>query len=188
MSSKTQPYSACVADECGRTVWARGLCTKHYQRWKKNGSWERPPVSPLDRWLAKVDKSGPVPEYAPHLGPCWIWTAAIFTATGYGQFNANGKPGSAHRWGYEALVAPVPDDLQLDHLCRVRHCVNPAHLEPVTAAENMRRGARANQTHCTHGHEFTPENTYIDKAGWRRCRACNRANALRYYHERRKAS
>lgn len=169
----------CVADDCDRPPWARGLCAKHYQRWKKNGSWERRPASTLDRWLAKVDKEGPIPEYAPHLGPCWLWTAAIYKATGYGQFNADGKPGSAHRWGYQALVGPIPEGLQLDHLCRVRACVNPAHLEPVTPKENMRRTPAASKTHCKQGHEFTPENTYVTEAGHRRCRACNRNNAAR---------
>lgn len=87
---------------------------------------------------------------------------------------------------YEAFVGPIPDGLQIDHLCRVRHCVNPAHLEPVTIAENVRRGAAA-QTHCKYGHEYTPENTVIHHGG-RECRTCNRIRSRRRYYEKREAA
>jgi hypothetical protein len=74
---------------------------------------------------------------------------------------------------YEMLVGPVPDGLELDHLCRVPACVNPDHLEPVTHIENVRRGRSywAERTHCSAGHEYTRENTRITKRG-RTCRAC----------------
>lgn len=112
---------------------------------------------------------------------CWFWRGAI-TNQGYGAFggarvNGRNKNWAAHRFAYEALIGPIPDGLQLDHLCRVRHCVNPAHLEPVTARENVLRGigvtARlARSSTCGHGHEWTPENTYRDPRGRRACRAC----------------
>lgn len=111
-------------------------------------------------------------------GDCWIWTAAIDRG-GYGRY----KHKAAHRVSYELLVGPIPQGLDLDHLCRVRACVNPSHLEPVTRRENLLRGdtvtaRNAAKTHCIHGHEFTHENTYMAKkprGGVARiCRACYR--------------
>lgn len=73
---------------------------------------------------------------------CWLWTAG-YRRGGYARFRyagAGSKNGAAHRFSYEKLIGPVSGGLQLDHLCRVRHCVNPAHLEPVTPRENTLRG------------------------------------------------
>ena len=121
---------------------------------------------------------------------CWIWQGGFNTKSHYGQFSVRGDDGQtktlrAHRAVYELLVGPIPEGLTLDHLCMVKACVRPGHLEPVTQRENTRRAVaalgtepfgRANRakTHCKHGHEFTPENTYRSKYG-RACRACNRA-------------
>jgi hypothetical protein len=114
---------------------------------------------------------------------CWIWLAGR-NSDGYGSFWNGDHNVRAHRWSYESLVTQIPTGLQLDHLCRVRSCVNPAHLEPVTNAENARRGhlglvtiERAKSiTHCPHGHEYTPENTIygLGRYGkrYRRCRLC----------------
>lgn len=68
---------------------------------------------------------------------CWPWLAS--TVHGYGQINRDGRPRMAHRVAYELLVGPIPEGLDLDHLCRTHCCVNPAHLEPVTRGENVRR-------------------------------------------------
>lgn len=116
---------------------------------------------------------------------CWIWTAAKNT-DGYGRFLGDGRVVQAHRFAYEMLRGPIPDGLHLDHLCRVVACVNPDHLEPVTVRANLLRGntstaRRAAQTHCIHGHEFTPENTYIKPNGCRRCRECSRESDRRYH-------
>lgn len=113
--------------------------------------------------------------------PCWVWLG--YTAKeGYGQVYFQGKLWSTHRLLYELFRGPIPEGLHIDHLCRVRGCCNPAHLEAVTCKENARRGdtgkARGAQvrakTHCPGGHKYSPENTHIDPTGSRRCRECNR--------------
>jgi hypothetical protein len=86
-------------------------------------------------------------------------------------YGRNGPNVSIHRYIYELFSGPIPVGLVLDHLCRVRHCVNPEHLEPVTIAENVRRGLKGRMvTHCPKGHEYTPENTYTYNR--RECRRC----------------
>lgn len=113
---------------------------------------------------------------------CWIWTGRP-NSKGYGTFNpGGGAKAYAHRWAYERLVAPIPAGLQLDHLCRVPMCVNPGHLEPVTAAENMRRMA-ATHLACPRGHPYDDANTYFRRATefgrtGRMCRACQRDRYL----------
>jgi hypothetical protein len=113
-------------------------------------------------------------------GGCLIYTGP-FNNRGYGTIsttvNGASASASAHRVVYEALVGPIPTGLQLDHLCRTRACVNPAHLEPVTRRENILRGespsaVHARKTHCIRGHEFTPENTHTRSDGSRSCRKC----------------
>lgn len=104
---------------------------------------------------------------------CWEWTAAR-TEAGYGLVWNGDKLVYAHRVLYELLVGPIPEGLVIDHLCRVRHCVRPDHMEPVTNAENIRRGGNGMKTHCLNGHEFTVANTYEPpkRPGQRYCRAC----------------
>lgn len=106
---------------------------------------------------------------------CWEWTATRSTR-GYGRYSIDARPFQAHRVAYEALLGPIPSGLFTDHLCRVRHCVNPAHLEPVTNRENVLRGeshvARlAQRDHCSSGHAYTAESSYLYR-GARRCRPC----------------
>lgn len=104
---------------------------------------------------------------------CWLWTGAV--KKGYGQY---GREGGAHRVAYRHFCGPIPEGLEIDHLCRQQRCVNPNHLEPVTHLENMRRYA-ATITHCKRGHEFTEANTYRLQ-NRRLCRACSRIRSSEY--------
>jgi hypothetical protein len=177
---KPRQLGECLMDDCPRDAVARDLCGKHWQRWRK---WGDPTVTKLDRdrtveerFWEKVDKDGPVPDYRPELGPCWVWTAS--TMEGYGSFWIDGKSIGAHRMTYGWFVGEVPEGHEIDHLCRVRHCVNPAHLEAVTHWTNVVRGVspwglNAVKTHCPQGHEYDEENAYIYD-GERHCRICSR--------------
>jgi len=115
---------------------------------------------------------------------CWLWTGAV-SAKGYGRLKVGTRTVPAHRACYELLAGPIPKERpQLDHLCAVKRCVNPEHLEPVTNAENSRRRS-ARITHCPHGHEYTPENTIRWADGKRRCRTCDRERDRGYDEWRR---
>ncbi len=113
---------------------------------------------------------------------CWVWTGSKtrYDGNGYGRTRVNGKKVVAHRAVYEALVGPIPAGMTLDHLCRNRLCVNPAHLEPTTMQENFLRGAsllaaQAQQTHCKRGHPLEGGNLSITNKGRsRRCKTCHR--------------
>lgn len=140
---------------------------------------ERP--SPTERFWKKVDRRGAVPVGRPELGPCWIWLAAGNGAD-YGKIFVDGKLMLAHVFSWREEHGPVPDGLELDHLCRVTRCVNPRHLEPVTPRENALRGEsvfarNARKTHCHAGHPFDEKNTYVTRRGFRQCRACARLRA-----------
>lgn len=113
---------------------------------------------------------------------CWIWTAHA-SRGGYGRVVLGGKVRQAHRVVYELLSGEIPAGLQIDHLCRNRLCVNPAHLEPVTQQVNFERaGPRYNalKTRCIRGHPFDTENTVKDRRGKRFCRACRAIYRKRY--------
>ncbi len=137
-----------------------------------------PPKSTLTafeiRFWSKVEKTD----------TCWLWNASI-KSNGYGQFSGQGHPLYAHRVAYELAHGPIGPHLTVDHLCRVRRCVNPSHLEVVTMAENIRRGMSASaqnlrKTHCNRGHPFNGGNLRIDRRG-RVCLACVRRRSRARY-------
>lgn len=116
---------------------------------------------------------------------CIEWIAST-QGEGYGQFFRGGRTGpgqhgkiAAHRWSYEYHVGPIPNGLEIDHLCRNRLCVNPEHLEPVTSQENISRShGNGSKTHCPQGHAYDDANTYVSPAGTRFCRKCKGFNGL----------
>jgi hypothetical protein len=120
-------------------------------------------MSAEERFWSKVDKTG----------ECWLWTGST-EDLGYARFGVNGTRVYVHRFAYELEVGPIPDGLTIDHLCRVRYCVNPDHLEAVTQRQNVMRSpvqvtaVNARKTHCPRGHEYSGR----DKRGWRECRTC----------------
>lgn len=176
----------CSVAECERPVVGRSLCGLHYQRAARGNPLAGPSrngsrgASLRDRLEARIDRDNAEGH--------WLWTGYRMP-NGYGKFTVagSGKCWLAHRLAWELLRGPIPDGMTLDHLCRVRHCVNPDHLEPVLFAVNVQRGVpfrvaapRELATHCRHGHEYTPENTYLPPASSpykanRQCRACRQA-------------
>lgn len=138
-------------------------------------------MSTVERFLNKVE---------PGENGCWLWTGNLTSsgAHGYGRFSIAGEMVLAHRWLYEQMVGPIPEGLSLDHLCRHPRCVYPLHLEPVTHAENVRRGAaptadNARKSTCPSGHAYDA----TDSRGARLCMTCERARKRRY-EDRRKAT
>lgn len=134
---------------------------------------------PAELFWRHVDRCGP--------DDCWLWHGA-HTGNGYGRFDTDGHY-LAHRFSYELHKGPIPYGLVIDHLCRVRNCVNPAHLEAVTQRENIIRGElgkeREKSTHCGNGHEYTSENTYWHqrkgkRGRFRTCIACLRQRTREY--------
>lgn len=131
-------------------------------------------VSLQERFIAKVDRSG----------DCWLWTAGRYSE-GYGKIQVDGQSRLAHRIAYELFIGPIPEGLELDHLCRIRHCVNPGHLEPVTHQANLLRSPiapaalHARRTHCLRGHlldgvQSNSGHTTSNRA--RYCKTCRRQN------------
>lgn len=131
-----------------------------------------PAASPApERFWAKVTIPEPPWE-------CWTWNARHHNGYGWFTVKHNNHVG-AHRYAYQLLRGEIPEGLVCDHLCRNRGCCNPWHLELTTIGENVRRGKintkMKNRTHCNNGHEFTAENSYISKKGYRSCKACHTA-------------
>lgn len=147
--------------------------TARIDRPRIRNTWSTPPQTrrnTVEDFWAQVDKTSD-PD------GCWLWTGSI-KRTGYGQMRLAGRRIITHRFAYELVVGPIPEGLQIDHLCRVRSCCNPAHLEPVTLKQNVLRGVgtsaeNARKTACDQGHPLDEQNTYFDGRG-RVCLTCRR--------------
>lgn len=157
-------------------------------------------LSSLERLMLYV-------SHEPNSG-CWLWTG-ICDIDGYGKINIRHRQRKAHRVAYEEVVGPIPIGLELDHLCRVRCCVNPKHLEPVTHLENMRRAVWPekrgpngwdigslwrSKENCPQGHSYSGDNLYIsppnkrEPNGARHCRICMAAKVERFRERRENGS
>lgn len=164
----------------GRGKFCSRLCHEQWRRENPKG----PPI--IDRLMSRITKDE---------CDCWLWTGPK-NPGGYAAFTCTTREGpktrSVHRLMYQMLVGTIPERMDLDHLCRVRHCVNPAHLEPVTRSENLRRGMTGNhphtrKEHCPQGHPYSGENLKVSRSR-RYCRECNRVRASENYHKRKQAA
>lgn len=156
--------TSCSVPECPNDAAQKGWCWCHYYRWYRHGTTEKP-----HPFYSRIDFTG----------ECWLWTAHVGD-DGYAHYSgARSKTQLAHVVAYREFIGDVPEGLELDHLCRVRHCVNPFHLEPVTHQENVKRGLvwKKNCTKC--GGEYI-----VVRRGNRDvriCRPCNLRQQREYY-------
>ncbi len=132
----------------------------------------------LDRFVSKIEFTD----------TCWLWTGGV-NHGGYGKFWANGATHAVHRFSYELFRGLIPDGLTIDHLCRVRCCVLPDHLEAVTIQENLLRSPLRPEarTHCPQGHPYAGHNLLLKittrKGKERLCRTCKNNHGREYQRE-----
>lgn len=140
------------------------------------GHYDRQIRAPLSqRLMSKVTKTD----------SCWLFNGNL-NDRGYGRIRRNrGRLEFVQRVAYEIFIGSIPPDMEIDHLCRVRNCVNPSHLEAVSHKENIHRGnglcaINRRKTQCYKGHKFDAENTYLPPKGGRVCKACTREKDAKY--------
>lgn len=147
---------------------------------------EKPwPPEVEERLMSKVAWNGDEDE-------CWTWQGAQMSG-GYGIIQIAGAAKLTHRVSHEVFKGPIPEGLHIDHLCRTRLCINPAHLEAVTNVENIMRGEgffakNARVTHCPKGHPYAGENLLLTPEGYRLCRQCKRESKRVWQREYVKAN
>lgn len=180
----------CSVDGCEKPHHSQGYCKPHYSRWKRVGD---PtlilPTAPI-RGLTLRERMW---RHIEVVDGHWLWTGGK-TGGGYGRISVGARSVATHRLTYEMYFGPIDDGLHIDHLCRVRACCYPGHLEAVTPAENNRRSSGSGgllwngvptppavalaernwaKTHCPQGHPYDEANTIPQKGGkGRKCAAC----------------
>lgn len=180
----TAPPKSCTVNHCGRDVIARGMCTKHYKRWRKRNphliTQKRPPIERLLQ-RCEVDTNG-----------CWIYQGAL-TEHGYSRIHTSKDTSNAygHLIAWEHFRGSIPDGLTFDHLCNTPACVNPWHGDLVPLSVNLQRATTSfaainrAKTRCPQGHPYDETNTYHSPHE-RRCRACGAAKMRRYRARKKK--
>lgn len=190
-----------ICKRCGlpRPHYARDWCGPCYRQVRARGElgelrpsrWDTIGMTEAERFWFRINKDGPVPEYRPDLGQCWV-KKRVVGGDDYAVFRRdNGDPVPMHEWSYEQVHGPVPEGLELDHLCRSVTCVRPSHLEAVTHRENTLRGTgppavHAAKTHCVNNHPLSGDNLNVTADGERECIICRRQRA-QDWRDRRKA-
>jgi len=170
--------TTCSVPDCNKPARLRGWCKRHYDNWWRTGDPIPYRWTLAHTWWKHV-------EFAED--GCWNWQGALTSPTqsrGYGQLTdpLSQRLVVAHRYVYEFCVGPIPEGLEIDHLCRNPRCVNPDHLEPVTHSENCLRSpvgmaaTRRARALCPQGHPYTGDNLYVYPDGTRCCRTCRRAH------------
>ena len=199
-SGEPSPEDPMACPECGRIPkrWTAGKCDACYKRERRRAGARKWPLPDPDITAGLFQVPGTSPTFALRVfahvdasGDCWEWRGA--KTNGYGTINRGGV-GAGNEVGHRAvwllLVGEIPGDLQLDHLCRNRGCVNPDHLEPVTAEENKRRGFSpavlcSQRKTCEFGHPFDGIRRHYGRT-YRYCKTCDQVQQRRRYHERKK--
>jgi hypothetical protein len=176
----------CAVHDCSSPAnGARGWCRTHYTRWRRHGD----PTAG-----ARTDEASRFHKYVDTDGDCHRWTGS-HDRNGYGSFKARGRLWGAHQFALVLAGIEVPPGMNIDHVrargCQHKDCVRVDHLEVVTPGVNTLRGrgptaVNKRKTHCKRAHEFTPENTWVSRQGYRHCRTCAQEHQRRLVRKRAK--
>lgn len=164
------------------------MSLKLHDNWTGTRPQIRRSVPAAERFWPRVNKDGRIPVRRPDLGPCWVWTGK--TTDGYGVFwRPGGRSTRSHIWAWEQENGPVPEGLEIDHLCFVHACVRPSHLEAVSHWENIQRAVavRPVRTTCVRGHDITVLFRVRKYDGTKLCVQCRRDDNREYMRRKRAA-
>lgn len=158
----------CKYPECERKHYAKGFCHSHYQQQRCGKA-----LAPIWRSMSRTVQERF--DFFTEVGPdgCLNWLG-YRNGAGYGTIQIKGRSTLAHRLAWEMANGPIPKDLTIDHLCFNPACVNVGHLRLLTKSENSGLRRNVGKGSCIHGHEFTADNTYLNRVGARICRTCQR--------------